>query len=232
MGAPIPRAIVREAKAKLPGTTVLGGWGQSENALVTLGIPGDPRRRSSTPTATPGPACTSAPSTPRRPRRSPQADEGRLQVTGPFLFVGYAERLEQTRESFDGEWFDTGDLARIDADGYVNISGRTKDVIIRGGENIPVAYVENALYENPKLASVAVVGDPGPAAAGARLRLRRAEARRRRLHLRRDAGVPGGEGRGQAVLAGEARRPAPTSPRPPAARSRSSSSATRSRSWQ
>ena len=82
--------------------------------------------------------------------------------TGPFLFAGYAKRLDMTRELFDGSWFDTGDIARIDPDGYLKLSGRTKDVIIRGGENIPVAYVENALYENPKIASVAVVGIPDP----------------------------------------------------------------------
>src|SRR5512144_1296802 len=67
-----------------------------------------------------------------------------------------------TRASFAGPWFDTGDLAKIDADGYVNISGRTKDVIIRGGENIPVSYVENVLYENPKVSSVAIVAMPDP----------------------------------------------------------------------
>jgi acyl-CoA synthetase (AMP-forming)/AMP-acid ligase II len=88
--------------------------------------------------------------------------EGRLQVRGPSLFVGYAKRLEETRDQFHDGWFDTGDLARIDSDGYVSLSGRTKDIIIRGGENIPVVYVENTLYENPKLASVAVVGIPDP----------------------------------------------------------------------
>jgi len=61
-----------------------------------------------------------------------------------------------------GRWFDTGDVAEIDADGYLNITGRTKDVIIRGGENIPVAYVENVLYEHPDVAAVAVVGLPDP----------------------------------------------------------------------
>jgi cyclohexanecarboxylate-CoA ligase len=92
----------------------------------------------------------------------PPGSEGRLQVRGPFLFVGYAERLEMTRASFEGDWFDTGDLATIDDEGYLNITGRTKDVIIRGGENIPVAYVENVLYEHPGLAGVAVVGYPDP----------------------------------------------------------------------
>ena len=161
MGAPIPRAIVREAKAKLPDLTVLGGWGQSENALVTLGIPGDPEEKIVERDGFPWPGMEI---------RVVDGDggllaagqEGRLQVRGPFLFVGYAERLEMTRDSFDGDWFDTGDLAVIDADGYLSITGRTKDVIIRGGENIPVAYVENVLYEHPELSGVAIVGVPDP----------------------------------------------------------------------
>ena len=160
-GAPIPRALVREARRKLPGLVVVGGWGQTENALVTLGIPGDPEEKLIDTDGLPFPGM--------RVRvvddsgtELPPGTDGRLQMTGPFLFVGYAERLEMTRALFDGEWFDTGDLAHVDAEGYLSISGRTKDVIIRGGENIPVAYVENALYENPKIASVAVVGIPDP----------------------------------------------------------------------
>lgn len=161
MGAPIPRAIVREAKVKLPGLAVLGGWGQSENSLVTLGIPGDPEEK-----------IVERDGFPFRGMHIrvvdahgavlPAEQEGRLQVTGPFLFVGYFERPELTASLFDGEWFDTGDVAVIDADGYLSITGRTKDVIIRGGENIPVAYVENVLYEHPALAEVAVVGLPDP----------------------------------------------------------------------
>lgn len=161
MGAPIPRAIVREARRKLPGLVVLGGWGQSEDALVTLGIPGDPEDRIIDTDGYPWPGM--------RIRvvddsgaELPPGTEGRLQVTGPFLFVGYADRPELTRECFDGEWFDTGDLAVIDAAGYLRIAGRTKDVIIRGGENIPVAYIENVLYEHPGIEAVAVIAVPDP----------------------------------------------------------------------
>jgi cyclohexanecarboxylate-CoA ligase len=161
MGAPIPRAIVREARQKLPGLTVLGGWGQSENALVTLGIAGDPEEKNVERDGYPWPGMeirvVDFDGTLCKP-----GEEGRLQVRGPFLFVGYAERLELTRNSFDGDWFETGDLAAIDEEGYLDITGRTKDVIIRGGENVPVAYVENVLYEHPLIAGVAVVGVPDP----------------------------------------------------------------------
>ena len=161
MGAPIPRAKVREAKEKLPGLAVLGGWGQSEDALVTLGIPGDPEEKIVERDGYPWPGMRirvvdvdGAP--------CPAGDEGRLQVAGPFLFVGYLHRPEMTRASFDGEWFETGDLAVVDAEGYLSITGRTKDVVIRGGENLPVAYIENVLYENPAVAAVAVIGVPDP----------------------------------------------------------------------
>ena len=161
MGAPIPRAIVRQAREKLPELVVLGGWGQSEDALVTLGIPGDPDDKLIDTDGYPWPGMRIR-AVDASGDEVPPGQEGGLQVAGPFLFVGYAERLEMTRDGFDGEWFDTGDLATIDAEGYLSISGRSKDVIIRGGENIPVAYVENVLYEHPDLAEVAVVGLPDP----------------------------------------------------------------------
>jgi cyclohexanecarboxylate-CoA ligase len=161
MGAPIPRALVRAARAALPGLVVVGGWGQTEEGLVTLGIPGDPDEKLVDTDGHPFPGMRirvvddlGAP--------LPAGREGRVQVTGPSVFVGYAQRLEMTRALYDGEWFDTGDLASIDAEGYLTISGRTKDVIIRGGENIPVAYVENVLYEHPDISAVAVVGIPDP----------------------------------------------------------------------
>src|SRR6185436_1832916 len=88
--------------------------------------------------------------------------EGRLQCRGPFMFVGYAKQEALTQENFDGEWFDTGDLATLDAEGYVRITGRLKDVIIRGGEKIPVKYVEDMLYEDARVRDAAVVAMPDP----------------------------------------------------------------------
>jgi len=168
MGAPIPRAMVREAKAKLPDLAVLGGWGQTEEGLVTLGIPGDPEDKIIETDGYPWPGMEVRVVDPLTGAERPAGEEGALQVRGPFLFVGYAERLELTRQQLvpsddgRGEWFDTGDLAYLDEEGYLRISGRTKDVIIRGGENIPVAYIENVLYEHPSIDSVAVVAIPDP----------------------------------------------------------------------
>lgn len=167
MGAPIPRAMVRQAKDKLPGLVVVGGWGQSEEGLVTIGIPGDPEDKIIETDGYPWPGMEIR-VVDARGESVPAGQEGSLQVRGPFLFVGYAERRELTAQQMHpadddrGDWFDTGDLAFIDQDGYLRISGRTKDVIIRGGENIPVAYVENVLYEHPDIDSVAVVAVPDP----------------------------------------------------------------------
>jgi cyclohexanecarboxylate-CoA ligase len=73
--------------------------------------------------------------------------------------VGYLKRPERYDMDADG-WFKTGDLARIDADGYVRITGRSKDIIIRGGENIPVVEVEQLLYKHPAVQIAVVVGVP------------------------------------------------------------------------
>ncbi|MEV8135428.1 AMP-binding protein [Microbacterium aurantiacum] len=161
MGAPIPRVMVETALHKLPQMTVFGGWGQTECCLVTMGHPSDPLEKiiNSDGRALPGMHIRVIDSV---GKEAAPDTEGALQVHGPFLFQGYLGQLDLTREQFDGDWFDTGDIATIDEDGYLRIQGRTKDVIIRGGENIPVAYVENVLYEHPRIDAVALVGIPHP----------------------------------------------------------------------
>jgi cyclohexanecarboxylate-CoA ligase len=75
------------------------------------------------------------------------------------MFKGYYKRPELP--TFDGDgWFDSGDLAYMDKDGYIRISGRVKDILVRGGENVPVVEIENLLYKHPAVSAVAVVGIP------------------------------------------------------------------------
>jgi non-ribosomal peptide synthetase component E (peptide arylation enzyme) len=89
--------------------------------------------------------------------------EGDLLVRGHSQFVGYWRRPEFTREAHTADgWFKTGDRALLDGDGYLSITGRSKDLIIRGGENISVAEVENLLFAHPKVQGVAVVAMPDP----------------------------------------------------------------------
>ena len=92
----------------------------------------------------------------------PPNQEGDLLSRGPALSVGYLKNLEGTLSEYQDDWFFTGDRAVMDEDGYIRISGRNKDIIIRGGENIPVAYVENVLYEHEDILDAQLIALPDP----------------------------------------------------------------------
>ncbi len=84
---------------------------------------------------------------------------GELLVRGPAVFLGYFQRPDATRAAFlPGGWFRTGDTALIDEHGFVSLMGRTKDIVIRGGENIPVTEIETLLFEHPDVLNAAIVG--------------------------------------------------------------------------
>jgi cyclohexanecarboxylate-CoA ligase len=87
---------------------------------------------------------------------------GEVLVRGPEQFLGYLVSDAPWARHAHGDWFRTGDLGALDEDGYLSICGRTKDIIIRGGENLSVKEIEDLLLENPKVADVAVVGMPDP----------------------------------------------------------------------
>ena len=90
----------------------------------------------------------------------PAGTTGRLRARGPEAMLGYRGT---DRDPFDDQgWFDTGDLGRMDADGYVTVVGRSKDIIVRGGENISAKEVEDLLYTHEAIADVAVVAFPDP----------------------------------------------------------------------
>ena len=89
----------------------------------------------------------------------PPNTEGRLFVRCCSNFGGYLSRPHLNNTDGEG-WFDTGDLAEIDDRGYVRITGRSKDVIIRGGENVPVVEIETLLYKHPAISQVAIVAYP------------------------------------------------------------------------
>jgi fatty-acyl-CoA synthase len=88
--------------------------------------------------------------------------DGEIQVRGPNVMRGYWNDPDATRAAFDGGWFRTGDLGRFDDDGFLWIMGRSKDVIISGGENIHPAELENVLADCPAIAESAVIGIADP----------------------------------------------------------------------
>jgi fatty-acyl-CoA synthase len=91
----------------------------------------------------------------------PAGMPGELLTRGYSVMLGYWNNQEATRAAIDqARWMHTGDLATMDEDGYVNIVGRIKDMVIRGGENIYPREIEEFLYRNPKVADVQVIGVP------------------------------------------------------------------------
>jgi len=156
-GAPIPRVLVQRAKSEM-NLDVLSCWGMTENAGLSITRKSDPQEKvfSTDGRALPGSEVRVVDEN-RCP--VPPDTAGHLQARGITHFVGYHKKPQLNSIDADG-WFDTGDLARMDRDGYIRIVGRTKDVIIRGGENIPVAEVENLIYRHPKVAECAVVAMP------------------------------------------------------------------------
>jgi fatty-acyl-CoA synthase len=93
-------------------------------------------------------------------RDVPTDQVGELIVRGPNVFVGYWGLPEATAEAFRGGWFHTGDLGRMDAEGFITLVDRKKDMIISGGENVYPVEVEQVLYRHPAVREVAVVGVP------------------------------------------------------------------------
>ena len=157
-GAPKPPTLFHELK-EATGAPIVSGYGLTEHPIATMGRLTDPE---------PDLAQSEGRATPGTSLRIVRADgtaagpdeEGEVRVRGPHLFRGYVD------SSLDAAAFDedgslrTGDLGSLDAAGFLRITGRLKDVIIRKGENVSAKEVEDHLYAHPKVTDVAVVGLP------------------------------------------------------------------------
>jgi cyclohexanecarboxylate-CoA ligase len=156
-GAPIPSVLIERAAAEL-GLKVCSLWGMTEVLSGTLTEPAQAAEKSA---HTDGRALDGMEVriVDTDGRVAPTGESGRLMVRGAQMFKGYYKRPELPTFDSDG-WFDSGDLAYVDKDGYIRISGRMKDILIRGGENVPVVEIENLLYKHPSVSAVAVVGFP------------------------------------------------------------------------
>jgi cyclohexanecarboxylate-CoA ligase len=156
-GAPIPRILVERATQALKAN-IVSAWGMTENGAVTTTKLDDPPEKTFHTDGCPLPGMEVRVTDPAN-NPVPVGAEGLLKVRGCSNFVGYLKRPQLYGHDAE-EWFDTGDLARIDADGYIRITGRSKDIIIRGGENIPVVEIEDLLFRHPAIQAVAIVGFP------------------------------------------------------------------------
>lgn len=156
-GAAIPRSLIRRAKVALR-CHLIPSWGMSECGFSTMAKIDSTEEKICTTDGCALPLMEVR-VVDDQSLKVPLESEGRLQVRGPNLFSSYLKRPELSALE-PGGWFDTGDLARMDEDGYIRITGRTKDIVIRGGENIPVVEIEQVMYRHPSVLEFAVVGMP------------------------------------------------------------------------
>ena len=161
-GAPCPVQLVSDVIERMGARDFTVAYGLTESSPgVTQTRPEDPpeKRRATVGRALPGIQVRIA--DPLTGGESPAGAAGELHTRGHSTMKGYLKDPAATALAIDEEgWLHTGDLATMDADGYVKIVGRIKDTIIRGGENVYPADVEAFLRTNPKIGDVAVVGVP------------------------------------------------------------------------
>ncbi|WP_175762160.1 cyclohexanecarboxylate-CoA ligase [Burkholderia anthina] len=156
-GAPIPGPLVERARKALD-VKIVSAWGMTEMGAVTLTRLDDEDERSISTDGRPLPG-VEVRIVDENGVQLPADTVGRLMARSCSNFAGYLGRPEFNATDADG-WFETGDLAHADARGYIRIDGRSKDVIIRGGENIPVVEIEALLYLHPAIAAAAIVAYP------------------------------------------------------------------------
>ena len=168
-GAPAPPELVRRIAQAFPVGQPGNGYGMTETTAATSMNSGPDYVDRPDSVGQPVPVVDVAIVPEGYPGSSPGEElprgpevTGELWVRGPNIVRGYWNRPEETALTFTDGWVHTGDVARIDEDGWLYIVDRAKDVIIRGGENIYSAEVEAALFEHPDIADCAVLGIPHP----------------------------------------------------------------------
>ena len=158
-GAPAAAELVTRLKEKFPKVVPVTGWGMTE---VSGGFTGHQAEDYELRPASCGPAFPIGEMkiVDATGNVLPTGGVGELWVKGPSVVRGYWQNPQATAETFIDGWLRTGDIARLDDEGFCTILDRAKDMLIRGGENIYCVEVENALYEHPGVIDAAVVGIP------------------------------------------------------------------------
>ncbi|GGV38748.1 fatty acid--CoA ligase [Actinomadura cremea] len=158
-GAPAAPALVDRIRERLPERVPGNGYGLTETSSVTTYNGGVNYLEHPDSVGPPVAVCDVRVVGPDG-ADLPAGEVGELLIKGPNVIKGYWNRPEETARAFVDGWFHSGDLARVDDDGFVYIVDRAKDMLIRGGENVYCAEVEAALYEHPRVADCAVIGVP------------------------------------------------------------------------
>lgn len=158
-GAPAPPRLLHRLTERLPGRAPSNGYGMTETTSMIINNAGRGYLKHPDSIGTPLPIIDVRICGPQG-EELPTGEVGELCVRGPMVFAGYWNQPEATARTVVDGWLRTGDLARIDADGYIYIVDRATDMVIRGGENVYCAEVEAALFEHPAVDDAAIIGVP------------------------------------------------------------------------
>ena len=161
-GSPIATEVIRRAHSAFPSATFGHVYGATETSPLVTGMRNEelcldePRGRSC------GQALIGVQIkiVDEQGKELPTGEVGEVATSGPNVMLGYWQKPEQTAEVLRDGWYHTGDLGRFDADGYLYLVDRAKDMIVTGGENVYCSEVEEALYKHPAVLEAAVIGIP------------------------------------------------------------------------
>ena len=160
-GAPKPPQLHYDLKQEIGGVGIVSGYGLTEAPIVVMADTGDPDEKLADTEGRPTPGVDLIVMG-LDGRRADPGEEGEIRLKGPQVIRGYLDSSLDAEAFDEAGYFRSGDLGIVDVDGYVTITGRLKDVIIRHGENISAKEVEDLLYAHPAVADVAVIGLPDP----------------------------------------------------------------------
>ena len=158
-GAPAAPELVNRIKARFPSAQPGQGWGMTETSATAVSNGSEDYMRKPASTGVPS-ATGEAKIVSLEGKELGPNEVGELWYKGPIVVRGYWQNEKATKETFIDGWIRTGDLAKIDEEGFIYIVDRAKDMLIRGGENIYCVEVENALYDHPAVMDAAVIGKP------------------------------------------------------------------------
>ena len=161
-GSPCPIEVMRQVVDQMGAREITIGYGQTEaSPVITLTRTEDTLERRVGTVGTALPNVEVKLVDPETGSDTPTGEQGELLTRSFMVMKGYYNLPDATASAIDKEgWLHTGDLATVDADGYYRITGRLKDMIIRGGENVYPREIEEFLYTHPKIADVQVIGVP------------------------------------------------------------------------
>lgn len=156
-GAPAAPELVKRIKARFPTAAPGQGWGMTETSATAVSNGSEDYERKPASCGVPS-ATGEAKIVSMEGQELARGEVGELWYKGPIVVRGYWQNPQATAETFIDGWIRTGDLAKIDEEGFIYIVDRAKDMLIRGGENIYCVEVENALYDHPAVMDAAVIG--------------------------------------------------------------------------